>query len=515
MGAFLIQSRTVPVAIFFCVFDGFTNSVVDLLTLFVTMAPMTHFSYSFLWVLLVVNSTLVVGSSGGPSFFRRPPSVVSSGMTSSHRSFASPVFNDNSKSSYRKNPKRKRPLKSYDGCEDDDDDSNNPALSRNSRFPPRGGEKADLNILPPGVDGFVTVVATVTNIIIQMGSLVLPPAVGVARAIFGFYRALPKDAIVAQVGLVYCFAGGYYPTLFSSLQAAQQYGWNVMVEALQDLADEAILVIDALEADEKVNASKFGMNVDEASMLRSLRKKTGLVMATVDPMKINQAAGALYMTWLGVSSVLEQEYARVITLSLTMARYIERVAQWILAPPAYFLLPDQYDKWVPVIIGWGCKAAAMNLAWRIQRVMTAATSAVTGGLMFARAIARMLSKRGIRLFGLIREDDESTILDEIIGFLVAGLGFYTQFESQWRSGFSFKVPFPLSLITWPFDWAGRWKRNVLNVRCNCTYSYDKYFSPFYYVQNDGFNGRLPSRITECSSFRAFKSTSEKHYSILH
>jgi len=82
-------------------------------------------------------------------------------------------------------------------------------------------------------------------------------------------------------------------------------------------------------------------------------------------------------------------------------------------------------------------------------------SAVTGGLLFARATSRMLSKRGIRLFGLIQEDHEKTVFDETIGFLVAGLGFYTQFEAQWRSGFSFNIPFPLNLVTWPFDWAER------------------------------------------------------------
>ena len=110
----------------------------------------------------------------------------------------------------------------------------------------------------------------------------------------------------------------------------------------------------------------------------------------------------------------------------------------------------------------------MNVAWRIQRVMTAATSAVTGGLMFARAITRMLSKRGIGLLGLIptspeqdealRQTDEvpKTPLEEGVGFLIAALGFYTQFEAQWRNGFSFEVPFPVSLITWPFDFAERW-----------------------------------------------------------
>uniref|UniRef100_A0A7S3PCK5 ABC transmembrane type-1 domain-containing protein n=1 Tax=Amphora coffeiformis TaxID=265554 RepID=A0A7S3PCK5_9STRA len=419
------------------------------------MAPSTSFSTIFLWILLVANTRLA-RSSGGPSFFRRPPTIVSSGVTASgRRSFASPRFNG--KSTYPKNSKRKRTIKSYDTCHDDDDDEDGTCatLSR-KRFPPRGGESTAPTILPPGVDGFVTVVSTVTNLLVQMGSLILPPAVGAAKAIVGVYRALPKDAIVAGSGLMFCFAGGYYPTLFSSIQAAQQYGWDVMVQALTDLADEAILVIEALEADEKVKTSTYGMPMDEVSMVRSLRRKTSLVMATVDPMKINQAAGALYMTWVGVSTVLQQEYARVITLSLTMARYIDRVAQFILGPPAYFVVPDKYDKWVPVLIGWGCKAAAMNIAWRIQRIMSAATSAVTGGLLFARAISRMLAKRGIRVFGLFCEDDETTMFDEIIGFLVAGLGFYTQFESQWRSGFSFKVPFPLSLITWPFDWAERW-----------------------------------------------------------
>ena len=402
--------------------------------------------------MLAVN-TRPVRSNGGPSFFRRPPTIVSN---SGRRSVASSGFNHGSKSAYSKIPKRKVKINSYDSCDNCDEGDNRPVLTRKSSLPPRGGESATPTILPPGVDGFIHVVTTVTNILVQMGSLVLPPVVGVAKAVVGLYRALPKDAIIAGSGLMFCFAGGYYPTLFSSIQAAQQYGWDVMVEALQDLADEAILVIDTLEADEKVKTSTYGIEMDDASMLRSLRRKTSLVMATVDPMKINQAAGALYMTWVGVSTVLKQEYARVITLSLTMARYIDRVAQFILGPPTYFVVPDKYHKWVPVIIGWGCKAAAMNIAWRIQRVMSAATSAVTGGLLFARAIARMLAKRGIRIFGLISEVDETTIFDEVIGFLVAGLGFYTQFESQWRSGFSFKVPFPLSLITWPFDWAERW-----------------------------------------------------------
>lgn len=333
---------------------------------------------------------------------------------------------------------------------EEDDDNNDGKLMEPYPRIPRGGQDAD---------AFVKVVGTVTQIIVQTGKVVLPPVVALTKLVVGVYGALPKDAIVAQVGLVYAFAGGYYPTLFSSLQAAQQFGWNVMVQAISELTEEAVRVIEALD---DVKTSKFGFDDEldvskkRARMKRSFLQKTNVVLATVDPVKINTAAGALYTTWLGVSTVLEREYARVITLSLTMAEYIERVASFIFAPPAYFFVAEDYHQWVPVVIGWGCKALAMNIAWRLQRLMTAATSAVTGGLLFARSLSRMLSKRGIRLFGLIREDDEKTFLDELIGLIIAGLGFYTQFECQWRSGFSFNVPFPLNLVTWPFDFAERW-----------------------------------------------------------
>jgi hypothetical protein len=141
---------------------------------------------------------------------------------------------------------------------------------------------------------------------------------------------------------------------------------------------------------------------------------------------------------------------------LTLAGYFERIAHFILEPPARMCIDEAYHKWVPVIIGWACKGLAMNIAWRIQRLLTASASAITGGLLFSRAILRMLWKKRHSSDEAYMFDREETPLDEIIGFLVAALGFYTQFQSQYKSGFSFQVPFPLNLVTWPFDWAEKW-----------------------------------------------------------
>lgn len=143
-----------------------------------------------------------------------------------------------------------------------------------SKLPPRGGQ---------GANTVVRVVSSVTEILVQCGRLVLPPTAALVKLIADIYRVLPKDAIIAQVGLVYCFAGGYYPTLFSSLQAAQHCGWNVMVAAIQDLTDEALRVIHALE---DVNTSQFGFEDDEPNVKRQrarslFRRRTSAVLATV------------------------------------------------------------------------------------------------------------------------------------------------------------------------------------------------------------------------------------------
>jgi hypothetical protein len=294
----------------------------------------------------------------------------------------------------------------------------------------------------------VQIVATITQVLVSLGRFVLPPAVAVVRGVVRFYNALPMDAIVAQVGLVYCFLGGYYPTLFSSLQAAQYCGWHVMVSAIADLTEEAMKVIDATE----------NMDWDGRTPSDRFFEQTGIVLKTVDPMKINQAAAALYTTWLGVSAVLEREYARVISLSLTLAQGVETVARVVLQPPLNLVVPTDYQKWIPAVIGWVSKGVAMNVAWRIQRVLTASTSAIAGGMMFARALMGMLNKRGVRVLGDVNElgPDETTLFEELVGFSVASLGFYTQMECQAKNNFSFEVKFPFILVTWPFDLAERW-----------------------------------------------------------
>jgi hypothetical protein len=291
----------------------------------------------------------------------------------------------------------------------------------------------------------------VLDILTTTCRVVLPPVVAVTQMVTDLYRVLPRDALLAQAGLVYCLAGGYFPTLFCAVSAAQQCGMAVVLDATTDLVEEAVRAVDAATSTTSWSSGGQASNTPTAREL--LQQKTLIVLATIDPVKINQAVGALAATWMGVAAVLEREFARTITLSLTLAGYLRPVTRWLLAPPLYHIVPDDYHAWVPVVLGWSCKAASMSLAWRIQRVFTAASSAVAGGLLCSRALLRMAARRLPWLQRRTQDGDETaTYIDELLGFALAGLGLYVQIGN----GFSFQVPFPLNLVTWPFEIAERY-----------------------------------------------------------
>jgi hypothetical protein len=99
-----------------------------------------------------------------------------------------------------------------------------------------------------------------------------------------------------------------------------------------------------------------------------------------------------------------------------------------------------------------CKSIGMSIAWYIQTLRSAFASAATGGLMMARALLQALVCRGITLGGLVKEDDTETSLDEMLSYAFAALGFYFQYN------LGFNMPFPFSLLLWPFKFAESYVR---------------------------------------------------------
>jgi hypothetical protein len=89
------------------------------------------------------------------------------------------------------------------------------------------------------------------------------------------------------------------------------------------------------------------------------------------------------------------------------------------------------------------KSIAMSIAWYLQTVISAFTSALSGGLVMARAAYDFCLSRGYKLWGIVPDKHEESYLDEALSYVFAAAGFYFQFKM------SFDMPFPFSLLLWP------------------------------------------------------------------
>ncbi|KAL1527995.1 hypothetical protein AB1Y20_009366 [Prymnesium parvum] len=264
------------------------------------------------------------------------------------------------------------------------------------------------------------------------------------------YRVLPFDLFQACLGLGLCFCGGSYVASIAAIEAFRMAGWETTKAALLDIAEEMRHVKKANDADNKKDDDGNGLaDVDELQPAELLQRKLSLFATAVkDPNKLSVALGGLYTAWLAVQGTLRIEFARTITLGVSMAEAATPTALKLGVPLLAHLIPPKYHHWIPTIIKNFIRAIAVSLAWKLQVINSAIQSALRGGLMFARYLMKWANEKQY-----ISIDANSSYLDECVGYSVAFFGFYCQFT------WGFGMPFPLNLIMWPFtlvEWYIRW-----------------------------------------------------------
>ncbi|CAJ1969530.1 unnamed protein product [Cylindrotheca closterium] len=282
----------------------------------------------------------------------------------------------------------------------------------------------------------------------------IPVAIEYSKKAIAFYNGLPQNELNLLIGAVYCFFGGLYPVLFAAAMAAEYGGRQTIYEAIKDLAEEATIIIEQSKKDDDVDQDKDGIkDVNQIEAKEFVQRKTLLVLQKMNPEKVDTAMASIYKVWLSVAAVLSIRFARTISFSLAIADFLNRPVDRYISPTVQIAIPDEYDRWVPVILGWISKSIAMSIAWWLETLRSAFASALKGGLMISRSIYDELLERKIDLGGLVTEKHTDTRFDEYMSYGFAAWGFYF----QWRMGFG--MPFPFNLILWPFEfaeWFIRW-----------------------------------------------------------
>mmetsp|Transcript_20099 Transcript_20099/g.22977 ORF Transcript_20099/g.22977 Transcript_20099/m.22977 type:complete len:325 (+) Transcript_20099:64-1038(+) len=278
--------------------------------------------------------------------------------------------------------------------------------------------------------------------LVQFLSFVIPLLLINGRRIRDAYYKLPNNMLQFHLGFVFCFFGGLYPVLFAAIQAAEFGGRETLRAAAKDLGDETLRIIEESKKDDEVDDNKDGIaDVTQISDSEYRNRKIQLVMKKMDPEKIDRAMQSMYSVWLSVAAVLTIEFARTISSALSIAEFLKNPVNHWVAPLVQMAVPQDYNRWVPVMLGWMCKSVAMSIAWYIQTIRSAFASALAGGLLMSKSTIHMLEKRGL----VQAKDHSETYLDEILSYIFAACGFYFQFK------LGFDVPYPFNLILFPFE----------------------------------------------------------------
>ena len=265
-------------------------------------------------------------------------------------------------------------------------------------------------------------VMPVINFTLEAIDLITPfivKAIKVGRAIYNY---LPTTIIEALGGLAMCFFGGLYPLTVAAVETFRVSGGTEALKYLNDIWEESKLVYKANKEDNKVDADGDGIaDVKQMSAKAVATRKVSLVLKTINPSKLLEAYGGLAKAFAGVCATLKLQFAKVISLAVSIADAMRPVMTKLVGPIMVALVPKDYQKWISPLIDVFCKFVAGSIAWFMYRVVAAVHSGIIGGLICTRALMRFANEKK-----LLSWKHEDTMLDEYLGWAIAAVGVYYQ-----------------------------------------------------------------------------------------
>ena len=280
--------------------------------------------------------------------------------------------------------------------------------------------------------------------------------------LYELYKMAPKNLLTMGFGLALCFYGGTFVASIAAIEAFRMMGWKETYVECQIVAKEVKSIYFASEEDDKVDADGDGIaDVDQIPPHELAQRKLVLAMQTVtEPKRLQMAFGMLWGAYLAVLATLRLQFAQTAAIALGIVETVQpRIQRVALAPLESVLEPLKIAHWADTALDSGVKFVAVLVAWWFQMVVSAFYSAMRGGKLFAQGLCALIVERGWQehvesLPGVPKPfDPETTYIDEVVGYLVAAVGFGTQILFGFSLGFPFNILLlPLEIIEWFLRW---------------------------------------------------------------
>jgi hypothetical protein len=324
-----------------------------------------------------------------------------------------------------------------------------PALSQEDRIAALIEESAKR--APPQLAEFLKkagpILVPVVSGSIYVFNIVAPIYWKIFTLIHAFLMMLPWDLLMAVLGLTLCFFGGGYCATIAACEAFYMHGWPTTKRNLELVYEDMLAMHIAQTEDDKKDEDGDGIaDVKQIPASELIDRKVRVAAAAVkDPQRLANALGGLYTGWLSVQAVLRIKFARTIQVAVSCSVFVEYYVVKALMPFLSSFVGAEFVHWMPTFIKSWTKAFFVYWAWKMQEVVSAVQSSMRGGLLFSRGLLNFLNKKGFKSFVGLSLEQDSTYVDEVVGYTMAAIGFLC----QWSWGFG--MPFPLNIFMWPFD----------------------------------------------------------------
>lgn len=182
------------------------------------------------------------------------------------------------------------------------------------------------------------------------------------------------------------------------------------------------------------------------------RKMLLIAMNVKEPDRIQSAIRSIYAALLAVLATLKLEFAQTAAIAMGIADIVKKPLLKFGTPALKSVLPVQAHHWIEPAIDSTMRLIAISAAMYLQRIISSFYSAIRGGKLVAEGLFNILvdkAKIGIVLCPNIVDeyyDPDDSILDDIIGFIIAFQGFMF----QWKTGYTLTSPWNIILAPLSF-----------------------------------------------------------------
>eukprot|EP00927_Polykrikos_kofoidii_P082051 TRINITY_DN8049_c0_g1_i1.p1 TRINITY_DN8049_c0_g1~~TRINITY_DN8049_c0_g1_i1.p1 ORF type:complete len:363 (+),score=61.38 TRINITY_DN8049_c0_g1_i1:182-1270(+) len=275
-----------------------------------------------------------------------------------------------------------------------------------------------------------------------MGEYVVPRIGSLFGWLHDVFESLPEDILIAIVGVAMCFFGGVFPASIAAFEAWHRCGGQEAWEHVKQLWNEGRKVKFAHRQDTKILEEELQNTDDKTNVIETaalVKRKAYVALKAMNPTTLNDSVVHLYFGWVGVLAVLKIQFAKVVTLGDAIAAKLYHLVSRI-EPKLAESVPEDLQKWIPIVVRWACTFVAITIAWFVNRIVSALHSAVRGGYLCASSLAKYLKNHDY-----VDVEAKGPYAMDFLGLAIAFLGLIFQFT------FRFGVPFPLNLLTWPLS----------------------------------------------------------------